>query len=266
MKKLPILLLLLAGVLLCVGGWRAAAAAAYNRSTLLIPAETPGGRSLLQRGPERAAEESQYIAGVPLEEMDLGRVHFDAADGAGWGVGGEQRAGQVELPRTIRYYRAPRQDAETAAEIPAGTVVLALLGAAPYPLETPFALFTYPTYKAGWRYCTSLTETADGAGRTDCCYARTEELLAVVEALLPESAYWQTMMQTYDLTVKEAAQVFLFQLDRLMYSSGYYVSPDIYHEPWDGWTVGLLAAGGVLLAADGALVLRGRRKAGPRSA
>jgi len=261
MKKLPVLLLLLgAAVCLATGVWRAAAAAAYNRSTLLIPTGTPGGRSMLQRGPESAVEESRYIAGVPLEEMDLGKVHFDAAGGAGWGVSGEQQAGRVKLAHAIRYYSAPQRGAETVAEIPAGTVVLAPLGAAPYPLETPFALFTYPTYKAGWRYCTPLTETADGVDRTDCCYARTEELLAVVEALLPENAYWQVMMQTYDLTVKEAARVFLFQLDRLMYSSGYYVSPDIYHEPWDGWTVGLLAAGGVLLAADGALVLRGRKR------
>jgi len=260
MKKLPVLLLLLAGfACLAAGIWRAAAAAAYNRDHIGLFIQENAQR--VSGNPE---ERNVYAEGVPMEEMDFEQVHlavmgFPAGNMAAHGWGSE---GFIAAPCDIAYYSVP--GGELQELIPAGTEILVEIFTIPFWAE-PYGLTSYPTYTAGWRYTAPFHTQPGAVGKSDgkpYGYVRLETLLTVAEAAVLQSGDPARL----EYTAQEYAVGRVLQIDWGMYSSGYYVSPDIYHEPWDGWTIGLLAAGGVLLAADGALALRGRRKAGPQSA
>ena len=193
-----------------------------------------------------------------MDEMDLGQVCRAATGMDGWGVSGMADLLQISAPCTISYFAKPGGD--VLFQIQAGTDIWVDLDN-PLLAVPPIGLSSFPTYLPGWRYAAPFP-TEDGAEQESCAYVPLDALLRVAEAAFVQSGYdlSRDPGPMRNAGAREVAVVRILMPDWQMYSSGYYVSPDIYHEPWDGWTVGLLAAGGVLLAADGALVLRGRKR------
>jgi len=204
--------------------------------------------------------------------MDFRTIYYTAAsipadtglDDLGWSW-----IYPVQSPCTIRYFDAP--NGNLVKQIEKDTEIYVQMTGCDW--SAPCANVTYPTYHAGWRYAAPFlevraeTETPKSGAELaalsgDRYYVRLADVTAVVEAgcrQIPNMAALYTGGPEEYPYLHSRVRLRVLLIDRLMYSSGYYVSPDIYHEPWDGWTVGLLAAGGVLLAADGALVLRGRK-------
>jgi len=272
MKKLPVLLLLLAGVAcLAAAVIHCGAAYFYNYGHL-------GFFQRIGAPPTRGAEGEQnvYAAGMPLEEMDFGQVFYAVTKRRDTHAILLADIQEIVLPCTVRYYTEPDDSGELLCELTAGTEVYIDFDLTDL-WDRPYACFSYPTYSRGWRYAAPFLPTADAGPFRDsyerydvikyggtCGYVRLEVLQEVMcSALEQQEKSYQDLVKTMlgiTPTHRETALILTQILDWWMYSSGYYVSPDIYHEPWDGWTVGLLAAGGVLLAADGALVLRGRKR------
>ena len=200
-----------------------------------------------------AGERNVYAERLPLEEMDPAQVAYAASGVRDIGLSAASERAVVVLPCPVSYYNRPGGD--VVLTVPAGK-------------EVDFLLFdqlryaalsggnSFPTYTAGWRYAKPFVAAGDPEPDGPGLYVPLRTMLAVAEETAEPFLRYSGF--STEVTPQEFAVIRVLQMDWIMYSSGYYVSPDIYHEPWDAVTCCLLAAAAASAAA--LLALRQRRR------
>ena len=162
----------------------------------------------------------------------------------------------IVLNHPIRYYHTPDINSEPAVELPAGR----------YRIEIGEPVFhqginTLPTYQEGWRYARTLPEplTLENEKQERFTspmrwyYVRLEDLKRVtIHLLAEERTLYTNRFLEGKLNLRSLVRLWkksgvsLYNLDKLLYENGDYLSPDLFRPLWD-WKCTALVIGMVLL-------------------
>ena len=178
----------------------------------------------------------------------------------------------IVLNHPIRYYHTPDINSEPAVELPAGR----------YRIEIGEPVFhqginTLPTYQKGWRYARTLPEplTPENEKQENLTspmrwyYVRLEDLKRVtIHLLAEERTLYTNRFLEGKLNLRSLVRLWkksgvsLYNLDKLLYEQGDYLSPDLFRPLWD-WKCTALATGIVLLMIPERLMARRENRRQP---
>lgn len=183
----------------------------------------------------RGFEEEPYALGLPMEDWDLKAYTYRYT--FHWDYNKEEC---IYTPsRTVTWYTQPDKTSRPAATLKASKNYMAHLDAPQYG----GGFYSWPTYKKGWRYSVPFTTALNTLGAQALehgkpYYVKLEDLVGLYECATPKNQDSLSFQQRF------------LAVDKVLYESGCYISPDLYREVWDIWdTLLALGAMGIVLAS-----------------
>lgn len=277
LSKTTIICGVLSLLLLCAAAVRAISAASCNNKFKngFYSAASPDRP--LTNG-YKAAEESPYIQGVPMEEIDFDDIRSRYIHtAAALPLPFYDFSFLYTLTDDITYYTVENGNMKPAFTVPKGTEILWFCGSADYG----YGLYSYPTYQKGWRYARPFRTLAElGLENRSAEKMDGNELDNLLNGVLSEQSYYYVRLDDlkklsgsiftqeeirtnylYDISSEEAARTTLFWWDDEYYRWGVFCSPDLQKNVWDIGNSILLAAAVICAAAAVIAHLRRRKNA-----
>jgi hypothetical protein len=207
-----------------------------------------------------SAAPSQYANGVPLQTMDF--TEYTTCFPTGIALIAHNYEKTVVNPIDLRYYTTPDERSAVALELPRGTELIAIPTDETYQFwTTGYGYLAYPTYSAGWRYAKPFLRVGQGGdfNSLPSYFVRTSDLEAIARNVIAVNKAFQVDAQQKVWTRQKYATEMVRFIDRLLYKSGVYSSPDLelpVFDLWDALLAGLLVVAGAAYL----LTIRSRRR------
>lgn len=181
--------------------------------------------------------EQPYSRQVPLSEMDFSAYMYGSTFPRIEALMGYDLAREVALPCDVEYY-CSKEDTEPALVIKKGTPVFI------YPENgTPrtygYGLVCWPDYEPGWRYGIPLMEKDFSRGdiafsnweNLDLYYVKTEQLEKTTQAYADLEKNKNYFFNMYRDTWYDPVKIYIQTVDRELYRSGAFCSPELSWYP-----------------------------------